>query len=309
MLTTKIIPCPFCKEPNRVVPFLTSVVCRSCNKEFELPDPFIGEVIDGYCITQKLGEGKGGNVYLGLSKKNKKVAVKSLNPIFSSTDMMVKRFFFEADVIKKLEHPYIVEGYEVLDKNKKYFLIQEYVEGSSLEEYVERYGTFSWKDLRPIIQKIAEALAYAHTCQIIHRDIKPSNILLTVEKIPKLTDFGISKSLELSDMNLTEQGQTVGTPKFMAPEICSGRPCSPRTDIYSLGVSLYWLLSKRYPIEGGTTKEILINHILQQVRSLKELILVPLEVSDWVDRMLKKNPEERYASIAELLEALPPELK
>lgn len=306
MLTTKIICCPFCKEPNRILPFMASVPCKSCEKSIDIRDPFIGDEVGEYRIEKKLGHGREGNVYLGISQKDHHfVAIKSLNPVFSATESWVKRFFFEADVIERLVHPNIVRGFGVIEKSQKFFLIQEFIEGLSLEDYFKQKGIFSWDQFAPIIKKICDALAYAHSRQIVHRDIKPSNIMLTLQNEPKLTDFGISKSLDYSAVEITDKGQTVGTPSFMAPEICTGAPFLPRTDIYSLGVTCYCLLTGKKPIDGKNTKEILVNQVLQEPVPAKEVASVSPEVSQWISKMMQKNPEKRYQSVEEVILEMP----
>ncbi|MEK7484045.1 MAG: serine/threonine-protein kinase [Planctomycetota bacterium] len=271
-------------------------------------DPFIGDEIGEYTIQKKLGHGKAGNVYLGISRiSQKKVAIKSLNPVFSTTEQWVKRFFFESDVLDRLLHPNIVCGFGIIEKNQKFFLVQEYVDGMSLEEYhASMHYLIPWEKLAPILKKIVLALDYAHSQQIIHRDIKPSNVMLDRAYEPKLTDFGISKSLDQpSSMDLTEKGHTVGTPAFMAPEICSGSAFLPRSDIYSLGVMTYFLLSGKKPIDGNSIKEVLMNQILQEPKPLKEIIPVSEAISQWVMKMMAKNPENRYQTMADVLTAMP----
>lgn len=205
--------------------------------------------IRDYIILDKIGEGGMGDVYLAKDNLERKVAIKILNPILAKDEHLVKRFKQEARAQSVLSHPNIVTLYNYFVEDDKYCIVMEYAEGETLKTLIKRIGPVPEARSKKILKQILEGLSYAHSKGIVHRDIKPSNIMIDKDDNVKIMDFGIAKIL--GDRNLTKTGTKLGTIYYMSPEQVLGyKDIDQRSDIYSLGVTFYEMLSGKLPFES-----------------------------------------------------------
>jgi serine/threonine-protein kinase len=178
----------------------------------------------------------------------------------------------------------------------------EFVEGGNLSSYLENKGFLSIDEASTILIPVAQGLAHAHDQGIVHRDLKPANILLTGDRVPKISDFGIAKISQSSE--LTQVGSVLGSPTYMSPEQCSGGSVDFRADIYSLGITLYKLLTGKVPFEGDTST-VMARHIFEQPPSLSEIHDgIPSDVEKLILQMLNKNPDDRPSGMNAVVERL-----
>jgi serine/threonine-protein kinase len=264
------------------------------------------DVVPGYEIVGELGRGGMGVVYKARQKGlNRWVALKMVLAGAHASPHQLARFRIEAEAIAHLQHPNIVQVYEVGEQNGLPYFSLEFVDGGSLEKQVHRQAQPP-RDAAHMVETLARAMAYAHENGIIHRDLKPANVLLTKSGIPKITDFGLAKRLE-DDSSQTKSGTLMGTPSYMAPEQARGdtHNIGPLADVYSLGALLYELLTGRPPFLGATP----MATVLMVTR---EEPLVPTRLQPGVPRdleticlkCLQKDTQERYRSALELAEDL-----
>jgi TolB-like protein/predicted Ser/Thr protein kinase len=263
----------------------------------------IGETISHYRILEKLGEGGMGIVYKAEDiKLRRTVALKFLPPELMRDAEAKKRFIREAQAAAALDHPNICTVYEVGEAEDKTFISMAYIEGESLKQRLES-GSLELGDALGIAAQAAEGLKAAHAKGVIHRDMKSANVMITPEGKAKIMDFGLAKTAEAT--RVTRTGTTLGTVAYMSPEQALGQEIDQRTDIWSLGVMLYELLTGRLPFKGDLDPAIMyaiINENHDSVTSIKPS--VPLEVERVVDQTLAKDPTKRYQSAGELSEAL-----
>ena len=209
--------------------------------------------ISGYKIIKKIGSGGMGDVYLAEHEKlEKKVAIKSLHKNLASDPSFRKRFSQEAKTHSKLDHPNIVKLLDYKERKDGLFLIMEYVDVKQLDEYIKKIsGPIPENELTKLFSQILETIGYAHDEGIIHRDIKPSNIMIDVKGRIKVLDFGIAKMQE-EDNGLTKTGIQIGTATYMSPEQVDTKTLDYLTDIYSLGVTLFYMAVGKSPYDGET---------------------------------------------------------
>jgi serine/threonine protein kinase len=257
----------------------------------------VGTVIGRYEIDAELGRGAMGVVYRARDPKlDRIVAIKtvSLTGLDSAAEQEYrKRFVVEAQAAGRLSHPGIVTMFDVREDEPEPYLVMEYVKGQSLQELVSRENrTLPLSTTLRLVQELAEALHYAHAQGVIHRDIKPANILVDENGHAKIADFGIAK---LNQANLTLHGQVLGSPAYMAPEQLSEGDVDSRSDLFSLGVILYYMLTGHRPFQGNSTTTVcfkLVNHEPLPVSSF-QANLSP-ELDNIVLRAMAKNPAQRY---------------
>lgn len=236
------------------------------------------------------------DIYLGEDLKLKrKVAVKILSRNYAGDRNFVARFKSEAQILAKLKHPNIVDIYDWGKFDDSYFIIMEYVDGISLKELIDRKGALDPKASTHLVIQICEALMFAHNNNLIHRDIKPQNILIASEKKVKVTDFGIAKSL---NTDITKTLNIVGTAQYISPEQARGSVLDNRTDIYSLGVVFYEMLTGDTPFRGDTSVDISLKHVSEKPAKPSSLIVdIPLKLEKIVMICLEKDPGRRYEDI------------
>jgi serine/threonine protein kinase len=259
----------------------------------------IGTFFDRYEIDAELGRGAMGVVYRARDPKlDRTVAIKtvSLSGLDAEAEQEYrKRFVVEARAAGRLSHPGIVTIFDAREEEAEPYLVMEYVEGQSLQQLVSRENrTLPLSTTLRLVQEIAEALHYAHAQGVVHRDIKPANILVTGDGHPKIADFGIAK---LNQAELTLPGQVLGSPAFMAPEQLSEEGVDARSDLFSLGVILYYMLTGHRPFQGNSTTTVcfkLVNHEPLSVSAFESKL--PAELDTIVSRAMAKDPALRYQS-------------
>lgn len=264
-------------------------------------DSLIGKEIDGCAIVKKIGQGGMGIVYLAEhTKLRQQYVVKILNPALVAAEDTVQRFFREAQSVARLNHPSIVSIQNVGQEGDYYYIRMEYVDGDTVENIVKQDKKLDWKLATKIVLDTADALSHAHKKGIIHRDIKPENIMFTTGGQVKVMDFGLAKQVQAAT-KVSVTGQIVGTPFFMSPEQAGGKTTDARSDIYSLGVTYYYLLTGMKPFNGKNLQEIFLKHFFYTPESPKIYTPeLPESVCDIIRRCLKKKKKERYQSAAEL---------
>ncbi|HLY75029.1 MAG TPA: protein kinase [Planctomycetota bacterium] len=268
-------------------------------------DPLIGTRI-GNCIVQReIGKGGMGAVYLahhvGL---NKPVAIKIMSAALIGTASNIQRFMREAQMAASLEHPNVVQVFDVGEANGQYYLAMQYVVGSSLDKVLEERGRLPLAEAIPIVKGVARALDAARQKGVVHRDIKPANVLLTKDGAVKVVDFGLARGGDPSE-GLSMPGQIVGTPFYMSPEQAQGVTLDVRSDLYSLGATFYHLITGQRVFDGDTALAILMKHLNEAPRAPHEVCpdLSPA-VSRVVLTMLAKNPDDRYPTGEAVVQAL-----
>ena len=266
-----------------------------------------GRTLGDYHILRRLGRGGMGQVYLAeqLSLK-RKVAFKVLRADLVANPTSPQRFQAEAEAVAKLNHANIVQVYASGEIDGLPYMALEYVDGRNLRDYVAKKGPPELPVALSIMRQTAAALHRAGEAGIIHRDIKPENILLTRKAEVKVADFGLSRCLgEAQPLHLTQSGVTMGTPLYMSPEQVEGKPLDCRTDIYSLGVTCYFMLTGRPPFDGATAFEVAMKHSRDEPPPLASVRPdLPPALCAVVHRMMAKDPANRHQTGKELLRDL-----
>jgi serine/threonine protein kinase len=260
-------------------------------------DPYLGRQFGGYELVQKVGQGGMGLVYKGRQVSlDRVVAVKILNKALCDNEEFIKRFEREAKSIARINHPNIMAVYDFGQTDGMWFMVVEYIEGSSLAKRIADLLMIPSEELTPILMQCLAGLAHVGLQGIVHRDIKPDNILITKDGVAKIADFGLAKDVTRNDStDLTTVGMAMGTPAYMSPEQCMGRKLDGRSDIYSLGVTAYLALTGEKPFTGQSSFEIMTKQReYQPPPPLKLNPAVGREVSDLVMQMLAKNPNDRF---------------
>lgn len=265
----------------------------------------IGQKIGPYEILEEIGRGGMGLVFKARHEKlGRLVALKMLAPHLAANPKMRARFLREAKLQANLLHPNVVNIFDYLEQNGNAFLVMEYVKGKNLEEMLLKKGRFTVPEVLYVAEGVLEALSFMHRQGVIHRDIKPSNILVTETGLIKVTDFGIARLVE-EEASLTQVGGKVGTLFYMAPELLKGGKLSPAADIYSLGVTLFQLLTGQVPFTGKTEYEIIKAHLEKPPPDVKKLNPeVPEALAEVIKKALAKDPTRRFPSAAAFLEAI-----
>ncbi|MBE3089763.1 MAG: PASTA domain-containing protein [Actinobacteria bacterium] len=253
-----------------------------------------------YRIIKKIASGGMADIFLGDDLKlNRKVAIKILSANYAGDRNFVARFKSEAQILARLNHPNIVQIYDWGEFNSSYFICMEYVEGESLKEIIEKKGPLPPETVADYAIQISSALLMAHKNNLIHRDIKPQNILVTPEGKVKVADFGIAKSLTV---DVTKTLNIIGTAHYISPEQAKGEVLDHRTDIYSLGIVLYEMLTADVPFRGGNSIDISLKHIYEKPLKPSELMEnIPDKLEKIIMHCLGKNPLARYPTVKELI--------
>src|SRR5689334_6430051 len=263
-------------------------------------DTLIGTVFDGrYRIVRKLGTGGVADVYLAEDQElGRRVAIKILNDRHAADDSFVERFRRGAKKAGRLPHPDIVSGYDRGTAEGTYYIAMEYLDGRSLKELIVSRGPAPVKTSVEYARQILAAVGFAHRHGIVHRDIKPHNVLVGPEGRLKVTDFGIARS---GASQMTEVGSIIGTAQYLSPEQARGAPVDQTSDVYSVGVVLFELLTGQVPFTGETPLEIAMKHLSEPPKPPSELRPeVPHDLDAVVMRALAKDPAQRYGSAEEM---------
>lgn len=260
----------------------------------------IGMIIgDRYEIIEKIGTGGMSDVYKAKDHKlNRFVAVKVLKQEFSENANFVSKFRIEAQAAAGLMHPNIVNVYDVGEENGIYYIVMELVEGITLKKYIEKKARLSVKEAVSIAIQVSMGIEAAHNNHIIHRDIKPQNIIISKDGKVKVTDFGIAKAATSN----TITSNVMGSVHYTSPEQARGGYSDEKSDIYSLGVTLFEMLTGRVPFNGETTVAIAIKHIQEEMASPREFVSeIPVSVEQIVFKCCQKSPDRRYQSMGDLI--------
>jgi serine/threonine-protein kinase len=263
--------------------------------------------IPGYSILSKIGQGGMGTVYKAVQGSvNRVVAIKIMSPQATSEPSYVARFLKEAQAAGHLNHKNLIAAIDAGAAGGYYYFVMEFVTGKSCRELVNANGPFDEKLALRVALQMAEVLEHIHQHKMVHRDIKPENILLTPDMTVKLCDLGLAKSTTSSDQSLTQEGLAVGTPYFMSPEQIRGeKDVDIRADLYSLGATLYFLLSRRHPFEGKSAAETMSMHLKQAVPDVRKLVpQVSEDFAHVIHKLMAKNRAERYQTPVDLAEDL-----
>lgn len=269
-------------------------------------DNLIGKKLDGrYLIESLIGVGGMANVYKGRDiRTGNGIAVKVLKEEFLGNEELVRRFKNESKAISILDHPNIVKVYDVSVTDQLQYIVMEYIDGITLKEYLkQRGGALTWKEVVHFATQVLSALDHAHSKGIVHRDVKPQNIMLQADGSIKMMDFGIARFSRAQSQTVSDKA--IGSVHYISPEQAKGDHTDARTDIYSVGVMLYEMLSGKLPFDGTGTVSIAIMQISEKPKPLAEVAPnVPAGLRQITEKAMEKDPAARYQSAAEMLDAI-----
>ncbi|MFV1958087.1 MAG: protein kinase [Planctomycetota bacterium] len=277
--------------------------CPKKRRKFA-PDALVGKEIGGYRVLEKIGQGGMGSVYTAEQiSLNREVALKVLSEKFTSDRAFVDQFVNEARSAAALNHPNVVQVYDVGREDGRYYFSMEYVSGGSLEERLAEDGPVDWRQGLNWMIDAANALIFAQKREILHRDVKPDNLMLAENGSAKLCDLGLAKKAANEDMLAAG---IIGTPAFISPEAIRRRKdIDVRSDLYSLGCTFYRLLTGKNPYPGKTVKDILIGHLRSPVPRVSAKVKdLPPDLDDAIFKLMAKEPADRFQTPQELLHAL-----
>ena len=254
----------------------------------------IGRTVGNYRIVEKLGEGAMGTVYRAVDQMvDRTVAIKVLKPEIAQNAETLERFHREAVALARLNHPCIAQLYAFFQEGGEYFMVMEFVPGETLDERIGREGRLEWLCALKILAPVLEGVGHAHSLGILHRDLKPANIMLATDGRVKVMDFGIA--CVLNSTRLTREARLVGTLEYLAPERALGKPPDARSDIYSLGMVLYEMLTGRLPFTGDTDFDLIRAQLNQKPPRPREIgIALPPPVEGLLMTALEKDPARRF---------------
>ena len=258
------------------------------------------KVNERYEIVKTIGEGGMANVYLAKDTiLSRNVAVKVLRGDLSSDEKFIRRFQREALSVSNLSHPNIVEVYDVGEEDGQYYIVMEYIEGKTLKQLIHKRGALTIPEVIDIMSQLTDGLAHAHEAYIIHRDIKPQNIMILDNGEVKITDFGIAVAMNATQ--LTQTNSVMGTVHYLPPEQANGKSATVKTDIYSLGILMYELLTGSVPFKGDNAVEIALKHMKEKLPSVrKQNPLIPQSIENILLKACAKNPRNRYDSVRQM---------
>lgn len=262
------------------------------------------KISDRYQIIKSIGEGGMANVYLAYDTiLDRNVAVKVLRGDLATDEKFVRRFQREALSASSLSHPNIVEVYDVGEDNGQYYIVMEYIEGKHLKELLKKRNKLTTSEVIDIMLQISDGLSIAHDSYIIHRDIKPQNIMIQENGMVKITDFGIAMAMNAAQ--LTQTNSVMGSVHYLPPEQANGNGSTLQSDIYSMGILMYELLTGKLPYKGDNAVEIALKHLKESLPPIKEeLPDLPQSIANIVKKATAKNPKNRYVDAREFHEDL-----
>jgi len=307
-----VTKCPKCQSDNPE----TSRFCADCgtqlppSEEISAPTETLeapkeelttGSTFAGrYQIIEELGKGGMGKIYKVMDTKIKeKVALKLLKPEIASDKNTIERFSNELKFARKIRHENVCQMYDLNEEKGTHYITMEYIHGEDLKRLIRKMGQMSAGQAIPIAKQVCEGLVAAHKLGVVHRDLKPQNIMVDEEGNARIMDFGIARSLK--GKGITGAGVMIGTPEYMSPEQVEGKEVDQRSDIYSLGVILYEMVTGRVPFEGDTPFTIGVKHKSEIPKDPKELnAQVPTDLSGVILKCMEKDKEQRYQSAGEV---------
>ncbi len=258
------------------------------------------KINDRYQIIKTLGEGGMANVYLAHDTYlDRNVAVKVLRGDLANDEKFVRRFQREALSATSLSHPNIVEIYDVGEDDGQYYIVMEYVDGKTLKQVLKQRGHLSVTEVIDIMLQVTDGMAHAHDAYIIHRDIKPQNIMILSNGMIKITDFGVA--IALNSTQLTQTNSVMGTVHYIPPEQANGKGSTIRSDIYSMGIMMYELLTGFLPYKGDNAVEIALKHLREPLPSVRKFDpTIPQSIENVIMKATAKNPKNRYKDAREM---------
>jgi len=308
------VDCPKCNFENPE----DTAYCGKCGTKFDLSGdipPSYTETLETpkeklttgstfaerFQIIEELGIGGMGKVYRALDKKlMEEVALKLIKPEIASDKKVIERFRNELKIARKIVHKNIGRMYELMEDEGAHYITMEYVPGEDLKSFIKRSGQLAIGTSLRITKQVAEGLAEAHRLRVVHRDLKPSNVMIDKEGSARIMDFGIARSLR--GKGLTREGTAIGTPAYMSPEQAGGEDMDHRTDIWSLGVVLYEMLTGQLPFKGKNEQAVIHSILKDEPEPLIGLRSeVTVELGKIVEKALAKSPDKRYTNIDEML--------
>lgn len=260
------------------------------------------KINERYEIVKSIGEGGMANVYLAKDIiLERDVAVKVLRGDLSADDKFIRRFEREAQSVSNLSHKNIVEVYDVGVEDEQHYIVMEYIEGKTLKQLLKKRETLTLTEVIDIMTQLTDGIAHAHESYIIHRDIKPQNIMIEDNGLIKITDFGIAMALNATQ--LTQTNSVMGSVHYLPPEQASGKGATIKSDIYSLGILMYELLTGNVPFKGDNAVEIALKHMKDKIPSIrKQNPAIPQSVENILLKATAKNPRNRYDTAREMYE-------
>ena len=292
-------------DPDRTRDFITTDDLKLPQKPNNGPSDLVGP---DYDLDKKIGQGGMGVVYKAYHRSLRRtVALKIITGSGLRDEVDIARFHIEAEAAARLDHPGIIPVYDVGEHNGNHYYAMAYIQGPSLSEFVgPKAKKLAPRRAAEIMKQVCRAVQYAHDRAVIHRDLKPANIMLENGDVPRLADFGLAKDMR-EEEGLTMTGQVMGTPSYMAPEQAKGKldEISNRTDVYSLGATLYALLAGRPPFSGGTMLETIRQVVKTEPEPLTQIVhATPQDLQTICEKCLAKSPQDRYASADEVADDL-----
>ena len=261
----------------------------------------IGKMLNNrYEVLEKVGNGGMATVYKAKCHiLNRYVAIKILKDEFTTDSEFIKKFNTEAQSAAGLNHPNIVSVFDVCNEDNLYYIVMELIQGKTLKEIIVEDGRLSWKWSVNIAIQIASALEAAHKNNIIHRDIKPHNIIITEDGIAKVTDFGIAKAV--SNTTITAFGTTIGSVHYFSPEHARGGYTDAKSDLYSLGIVMYEMLTGRVPFDADTPVSVALKQVQEEpVDPMRYNDTIPVSVNRIILKAMQKDPNLRYQNASEM---------
>ncbi len=287
-------------EDNKIKRFVKKIT-----QSFVKQTTWVGKAVAGYTIEEEIGKGSWGNVYRGIQDETF-VAIKILSKGTSAEEEKTARFRRETNSLMQIKHPNIIDLIDFGTTSEDYhYLVMEYFPGQDLESILGQEKCLSAEEAVNVVRQICSGMEVAHVHGLIHRDLKPGNILYRREKgLIKIIDFGLAKILH-NDIMITQQGSVMGTPYYMSPEQCQGHSLDARTDIYSLGIMLFQMLTGLLPFAGENVVRTLYAQIYEPLTwPERTQFSISYSLRSLVKKMTAKDRDDRYQSMREVLEQI-----